>query len=114
MKLLKGRLSTDLHVKDMDQHQYLHFNYSHPDHTKRSIIYSQALRLAKICTFENDFLQHKVEMKSWFQRRGYPEDVISTEMKKMNFNVIPVNLVIKAKVRRLLITLLGNKVICFT
>ena len=25
-------------------------------------------------------------MRSWFQRRGYPEDVINTEMKKVNFN----------------------------
>ena len=78
MKLSKGRLTTDLHVKDTDRHQYLHFNSSHPDHTKRSIIYSQALRLAKICTFENNFLRHREEMKSWFQRRGYPEDVINT------------------------------------
>ena len=86
VKLSKGRLTTDLHVKDTDRHQYLHFNSSHPDHTKRSIIYSQALRLAKICTFENDFLRHRDEMKSWFQRRGYPEDVINTEMKKVIFN----------------------------
>ena len=68
VKLSKGRLTTDLHVKDTDRHQYLHFNSSHPDHTKRPIIYSQALRLGKICTFENDFLRHRDEMKSWFQR----------------------------------------------
>ena len=86
VKLSKGRLTTDLHVKDTDRHQYLHFNSSHPDHTKRSIIYSQALRLAKICTFEDDFLRHRYEMKSWFQRRGYPEDVINTEIKKLIFN----------------------------
>ena len=86
VKLSKGRLTTDLHLKDTDRHHYLHFNLSHPDHTKRSIIYSQALRLAKTCTFENDFLRHRDEMKSWFQRRGYPEDVINTEMKKVIFN----------------------------
>ena len=82
VKLSKGCLTTDLHITDTDRHQYLHFNSSHPNHTKRSIIYSQALRLAKICTFENDFLRHRDEMKSWFQRRGYPEDVI----KKVIFN----------------------------
>ena len=86
MKLSKGRLTTDLHIKDTDRHQYPHFNSSHPDHTKRSIIYSQTLRLTKICTFENDFLQHRDEMRLWFQRRGYPEDVINTEMKKVVFN----------------------------
>ena len=55
VKLSKGRLITDLHIKDTDPHQY--FNSSHPDHTKRSIIYSQTLRLTKICTFENYFLR---------------------------------------------------------
>ena len=86
VKLSKGCLTTDLHIKDTDRHQYLHFNSSHPDQTKRPIIYSQALRLTKICTFENDFLRHRDEMRSWFQRRDYPEDVINTEMKKVVFN----------------------------
>ena len=81
VKLSKGCLTTDLHITDTDRHQYLHFNSSHPNHTKRSIIYSQALRLAKICTFDNDFIQYVDEMKLWFQRWVYPEDVINTEMK---------------------------------
>ena len=84
VKLSKGHLTTDLYIKDTDWHQYVHFNSFHPDHTKRSIIYSQALRLTKICTFENDFLWHRDEIKSWFQR-GYPEDVINSEMKKVVF-----------------------------
>ena len=84
-KLSKCRLTSDLHIKDIDRHQYLHFNSSHPDHTKRSIIYSQTLRLTKICTFENDFERHRDEMKSWFQRRGYPEAAINTKMKNMFF-----------------------------
>ena len=85
VKLLKGCLTTDWHIKYTDRNQYLHFNLSHPDHTKRLIIYSQALRLTKICTFENDFLWHIDEIKSWFQRQGYPEDIISSEMKKVVF-----------------------------
>ena len=85
MKLSKDRLTTDLHIKGTERHQYLYFNSSHPDQTKRSIIYNQVLRLTKICTFENDFLRHRDEIKSWFQRRGYPEDVINSEMKKVVF-----------------------------
>ena len=45
VKLSKGCLITDLHIKDTDRHQYLHFNSFHPDHTKRLIIYSQALKV---------------------------------------------------------------------
>ena len=36
--LSKDRLNIDLHIKDTDLHQYLSFNSSYPDDTKRSII----------------------------------------------------------------------------
>ena len=68
LKFSKVYLTTDLHIKDTDQHQFLRFNSSHPDHTKRSIIYSQALRLAKICTFEMTF--YDTEMKKSHDFRG--------------------------------------------
>ena len=70
MKLSKGLLTTDLHIKDKDRYQYLHLNCSHSDHTKRTIIYSQALRVTKICAFENDFLRHRDEMVSEAGRSG--------------------------------------------
>ena len=44
-----------------------------------------SVKTGQNCTFENDFLQHRDEMKSWFQRRCYPEDVIKTEIKKSDF-----------------------------
>ena len=34
VKLAKGKISTDLYVKDTDRHQYLHYTSSHPNHTK--------------------------------------------------------------------------------
>ena len=39
--LKDGKITTDLHVKPTDRHQYLHFSSVHPNHTKRS--------LAKLC-----------------------------------------------------------------
>ena len=86
VKLSKGCLTTDLHIKDTDRRQYLNFNSSYPDYTKRSIIYSQILRLTKICTFKNGILRHRDEIELWFQRRGYLEHVFNTEMKKVTFN----------------------------
>ena len=49
VSLSNGDLSTDLHIRSTDRHQLLHYTSSHPDHTKRSIICSQALTISKIC-----------------------------------------------------------------
>ena len=64
VKLNEGKISTDLYIKSTDRHQYLHFTSSHPNHTKRSIVYSQGLRIKKICFEKEDFLKHMREMKS--------------------------------------------------
>ena len=53
VKLSNGSISTGLHIKPTDRHQYLHFSSAHPDHTKSSIIYSQALRVSRVCSFED-------------------------------------------------------------
>ena len=37
VSLSGGQLTTDLHIKSTDKHQYLHYTSAHPDHTKRSI-----------------------------------------------------------------------------
>ena len=44
VSLSGGQLSTDLHIKSTDKHQYLHYTSAHPEHTKCSIVFSQALR----------------------------------------------------------------------
>ena len=85
VSLTNGKLSTDLHTKATDCHQYLLYSSGHPEHTKRSIVYSQLLRVSRICSCENDFNRHKFNMKIWFQKRRYPENIIENEMKKVKF-----------------------------
>ena len=69
VSLTKGKLlSTDLYIKPTDRHQYLHYSSGHPEHTKRSVVYCQLLRVSQICSCENDFNQHKSNMKIWFQK----------------------------------------------
>ena len=64
VNLSGNKLSTDLYIKPTDRHQYLHYTSSHPEHTKKSVVYSQALRLSQICSEEKDFKKHIGEMKS--------------------------------------------------
>ena len=84
VSLSNGDLSTDLHIKSVDKHQFLHYTLSHHDHTKRSIIYSKALRISRICSNKSNFFKHIESMKSWFEIRGYPNKLIEQEMEKVN------------------------------
>ena len=51
VKLLDGKKSTDLFVKSTDRHQFLYYTSSHPEQAKRLIVFSQALRASRICSY---------------------------------------------------------------
>ena len=57
----------------------------HPEHTKRSIVYSQALRIKRLCSQESDFNEHSLNLRSCFLKQGYPDKIINTEMSKVKF-----------------------------
>ena len=67
-------------LKPTDRHQYLHSLSAHPYHTKNSVVFSQTLRISRLCNSEKDFENRKEEMKSWFRKRECPEDLTSFEM----------------------------------
>ena len=79
---------TDLYVKSTDRHHYLHYLPAHPIHTKQSVIFRQTLRTSRLCSYEENFIKHKANMKSWFLKREYPEKLILTEINKVKFSNI--------------------------
>ena len=79
------KLKTTLHIKSTDFHQYLHYASSHPEHTKRSVVFSQTLRISRLCSEENDFKNYKSQIKSWFLKKEYPEKLIENEMRNVKF-----------------------------
>ena len=83
MGLKDGKITTDLHVKPTDRHQYLHFSSAHPNHTKRSIVFSQTLRISRLCSSESDYERNKEKMRSWFVKSEYPEKLIDSEIRKV-------------------------------
>ena len=85
VSLENGSVTTDLHTKSTDCHQYLHCSSSHPNHIKNSIIYSQTLRLSKIFMYEEDFDKHVLNMRLWFLERGYSRQMIDSQMGKVKF-----------------------------
>ena len=63
----------------------LHYSSSHPGHTKRSTVFSQTLRVSRMCSREKGFQDHCLQMRSWFLKRKYPEKLIDNEIKKVIF-----------------------------
>ena len=84
-KLNNSELTTSVHIKPTDCHQYLHYRLSHLDHIKRSTVYSHTLQTSCLCSFKEDFLDHSEKMKTWFSIRGYSNKIIEYEIKKVNF-----------------------------
>ena len=86
VKLSEEQLETDLYIKPTDWHQYSHYTSSHPERTKRSIVFRQGLRVSRTCIYENDFSKNTMEMKSWFLRRHYPKSLVENELGKVKFS----------------------------
>ena len=82
IKLTDGKIVTDLYCKSTDSHQYLHYDSCHAEHIKRSIVFSQTLRLKRIRSQKSDLNSHVKELKSWFSKRGYPERIISEQVNR--------------------------------
>ena len=81
----------DLHLIPTDRHQFLHFSPAHPNYTKRSVVFSQSLRITRLRSKESDFERNKDNIRSWFVKREYPEKLIDSEITKVKFNIREIN-----------------------
>ena len=52
----------------------------------KSIPYSQALRISRICLSQNNFSAHIPNLKDWFLARYYPQKVVSEQINKEVFS----------------------------
>ena len=77
-----NQIQSDLYCKPTDCHQYLSFDSCHPYHVKKSIIYSQALRIKGLCSSVDHFESHLLDVKSWFVKRAYPLKLIDEQVSK--------------------------------
>ena len=77
-----NQLVTDLYIKPTDTHQYLHASSCHVYHSKRSIPYSQALRLNRICSENASFDKRCNDLEIWFKERGYSDKLVRQQILK--------------------------------
>ena len=75
-------IKTSLYEKPTDRHNFLHHKSYHPSSTKKSLPYSQALRIKKICSTKEDYSASIESMKEQFKRRGYVDNEIDEAIYK--------------------------------
>ena len=75
-------LKTSLYQKPTDRHNFLHHKSYHPSSTKKSLPYSQALRIKRICTLDNDFRTATEALKEQFKARGYKDTQVNDCIQK--------------------------------
>lgn len=78
-----NKLHTKIFNKPTDCKQYLHYTSNHPQHTKLSIPYSQAIRYRRNISDDNELKVALESLKTKFIDRGYPEDIIHRQINKV-------------------------------
>ncbi|XP_078364096.1 uncharacterized protein LOC144648396 [Oculina patagonica] len=79
-----SKICTSAYYKETDTHNYLHYTSSHPQHCKNSIPYTQFLRLRRLCSEDDDFVEKCEEMTTFFADRGYPSDLLCNDRERVN------------------------------
>ena len=75
-------LNTDLYTKKTDTNNYLRYDSAHHPGCKKSLPYSQFLRIKRICQDQERFLIHAEKMAKIFREKGYPEALITEALEK--------------------------------
>ncbi len=76
-------IHTDLYTKPTDTHQYLSPQSCHPSTAPLLFpIYSQNLRLRRICSRTEDFEERTVELKEHLLARGYKESLVAGQIRR--------------------------------
>ena len=78
------KLYTDLYNKPTDTNSYLNYDSAHPPNCKKSLPYSQLLRIKRICTKESDYICNANKKLKEFEAKNYPEKILLDSIEKVN------------------------------
>ena len=77
-----GSIETDVYTKPTDKHQYLLVSSCHPQHDKRAIPFSLALRLRRICSNPDNYKLRTNELIDYLANRGYDKTFLKTQIQR--------------------------------
>jgi hypothetical protein len=72
----EGNITTDLYSKPTEKHQYLSPSSCHPKHCFKSIPFSQAIRVKRICTTAETTKQRLGDLRHHLKRRRYNDRIL--------------------------------------
>ena len=72
-------IQTTLYKNPTDHQNYIHSKSAHPFSLKKSIAYSQALRLKRICSTTGEYEKHTVNLTKQLLKKGYPETMVNEQ-----------------------------------
>ncbi|XP_063960282.1 uncharacterized protein LOC135155276 [Lytechinus pictus] len=87
LQLKNGTLHTELYNKPTDTHSYLLPTSCHPKHTFRSIPFSQATRVRRICSGDDSRKYHLTKLETHLTRRQYDTNLVTEQIQKAS--IIP-------------------------
>ena len=76
------KIETKYYVKPTNQRLYLHYKSCHPQHTFKSIVYSQALQGIMVNSRDEWNMEYLQELRNKFLDQGYPVKLINEEFKR--------------------------------
>ena len=80
----KNRLQTTLYKKPTDCQNYLHAKSAHPFSLRKSIPYSQALRIKCICSTFEEYRKHSQNLIKRFVEKGYDESAVRKQIGRVD------------------------------
>ena len=84
VKIENGIIYTDFYQKPTDKQLYIRHDSCHPNHTKKNLPYGLGLRLKRICSKEEDYVKHQMELKSHLRKRGYSGKNIERQLQRVD------------------------------
>ena len=82
VKLGNSAIATTLFCKPTDTHGYLNFFSSHHISVKRSIVFSQCIRIRRICSSQSEYDKHICNLVGYFLNNSYPLPIIKEGIRK--------------------------------
>ena len=80
----QNKLQTTLFRKSSDRQNFLNAKLEHPYSLKKSIPYSQALRIRRICSTFQEYHSHSRKLIEQFVNKGYKKDVVTQQIQKVD------------------------------